>query len=95
MSIANGFAGGTNPNIASEILFWKGDFAVDQAATYLEGYDSYMQLDGGDMQRWIDPTDPAITDLGALLNFESHRAATIKTQPGTTIEPHTYPVPTQ
>ena len=95
MTVANGFAGGINPNQASELLFWTGDFAVDQGATYVQGYDSYMQLDGAGMRRWIDVSDQQLNDLGLSLLMESHRAVTIKVPSGTRIEAHTYPVPAQ
>lgn len=93
--VATGFDGGTSPAGSTELLFWDGDFVVDDDSvlSYSEGYTNYMLLDGGGMQQWIDINDLTLTNQDSLLNLESHRAILLKLLSGDEKRPHRYPKP--
>ena len=95
MQVSTGFNGGVTPTTSSQLFFWAGDMAVDDAMTYMTGYGSLMLLDGGGMERWIDADDSSITDVGGQVLLRSHRAVSVKLPTGNTKKPHVYPHPAQ
>jgi len=100
-SAANQFHGAGTPTQASELFQWMGDLPMDElpaVVPYLEGYQTFQAADdGGSFQRWVDPNDPTLADLGIDLNgpllLKSWRAATVKILPGNALVPHIYPLP--
>ncbi|WP_411846710.1 SdrD B-like domain-containing protein [Roseibacillus persicicus] len=93
-TVLAGFDGGIDPLQSSELLFWNGDAVVDvNGASYSEGYDNYMLLDGGGMQNWVDINDIFLADQDELLILESHRSVMLKLLQGDEKEPHIYTLP--
>ena len=95
LTLAAGFDGGTAPSRSTELLFWRGDFVVDDESVteYQTGYEGLMLADAGPFNFWLDRNDPELTNRDADILLESHRAVMVKLLTGDDKRPHIYPLP--